>query len=147
MVFLVESLATVSSSTVVRRSAKGLFAIREDNLHSNFIQRCGKSMFPLFSIFILQVLSKYYQYTRQNAVSSSSFFSGPVSQSRYTARMLESLIRLAQAHARLTCRNQVLLLVYWIGECTIGIGCNYGDHDCRDKCPVLLLVEFGPLSK
>ena len=56
---------------------------------------------PLLSAEAQLILTRYYQYVRghNNSVAQA------------TVRLLESLIRLAQAHARLMMRNSVITMV------------------------------------
>lgn len=58
-------------------------------------------MKPVLTKEAEKVISSYYQLQRRSAIENAA---------RTTVRMLESLIRLAQAHARLMFRNEVTRL-------------------------------------
>lgn len=63
-----------------------------------YIQWVRQRFTPVLSEEAEELLAGYYQLRRQQAGRQTS---------RTTVRMLESLVRLAQAHARLMARNEV----------------------------------------
>ncbi|XP_049935084.1 probable DNA helicase MCM9 isoform X4 [Nymphaea colorata] len=66
-----------------------------------YIQYVKRNFQPILTKEAERVLSSYYQLQRRSALQNAA---------RTTIRMLESLIRLAQAHARLMFRNEVTRL-------------------------------------
>ncbi|KAL3538681.1 hypothetical protein ACH5RR_002047 [Cinchona calisaya] len=66
-----------------------------------YIHFVKRNFRPILSKEAENVISSYYQLQRRSATQNAA---------RTTVRMLESLIRLAQAHARLTFRNEVTRL-------------------------------------
>ena len=66
-----------------------------------YIQHVKGRFFPTLSPPSQQLLTRYYQLQRR---------SGGMKQARINIRMLESLVRLTQAHARLMYRDECLLL-------------------------------------
>ena len=75
-----------------------LWSIEELKGYILFVQR---NYSPLLSSEAQLILTRYYQYVRghNNSVAQA------------TVRLLESLIRLGQAHARLMMRNRVITMV------------------------------------
>lgn len=64
-----------------------------------YVSYC-KTFHPVLTREAKLVLSEYYQYQRQHDQSNSA---------RTTIRLLESMIRLSQAHARMLCKQKVEL--------------------------------------
>lgn len=79
-----------------------------------YLTYCKRTFHPKISSDAEQILSKYYQRQRKTDLTNSS---------RTTIRMLESLIRLCQAHARLMCRHEATrvdaVTAIYLMECTI----------------------------
>ncbi|XP_027774327.1 probable DNA helicase MCM9 isoform X2 [Solanum pennellii] len=80
-----ENLGTIWPISMLRR-------------YIQFVKRCFR---PVLTKEAEKVISSYYQLQRRSATQNAA---------RTTVRMLESLIRLAQAHARLMFRNEVTRL-------------------------------------
>lgn len=75
-----------------------LWSVEELKGYVLYVQR---HYHPLLSPSAQLILTRYYQHVRTHNNSSA----------QATVRLLESLIRLAQAHARLMMRNEVMTMV------------------------------------
>ena len=85
-------------SPFIPSSLAPLWSLEELKGYILFLQ---SRLIPLLSAEAQLILTRYYQYVRghNNSVAQA------------TVRLLESLIRLAQAHARLMMRNRVVTMV------------------------------------
>ncbi|CAH8506918.1 unnamed protein product [Schistosoma turkestanicum] len=78
---------------------------------------------PQLSIEAANLLQRYYIWQRNQIKSISCHDSSVGSFSRRTLRLLESLVRLTKAHARLMCRNEATIedavIVIYLVDCSL----------------------------
>lgn len=110
-----QRLATASSRVVLLLQGWPLAFLRQ------YIKWARTACSPLLSDDAQQLLSGYYQLRRQHEARQGS---------RTTVRMLESLVRVAQAHARLMARPQVRA-AWFEGLCVrCRTGCSLHSVNC-----------------
>ena len=86
-----------------------------------YIQWAKTAFQPMLSEEAEELLSGYYQLRRQHERRQAS---------RTTVRMLESLVRVAQAHARLMARQTVRMRAGWLAGWLAGPCCRM-----QERCP------------